>query len=176
MFKRALRAARFDSKLYQEIADDPVAFVQAVGIMVISALAFGLGIKAGDPLEQYANKSYVTILLWSFSYHAVAWALLGSLTYAVRRLRARQPVPLVATLNGIGFAHIPGVLYALLSLGSEYLMILTNMVVLAGMLVGLAVAFRQTTKAPTSLSFLMAVIGTILVVQVRNDLLVRIVL
>jgi hypothetical protein len=172
LFRRILRAARFDPKLYLEIADDPSAFVQAASIMFLSALAFGLGIKGGF----YPEETYSAILVWSFLYHIAGWVLLGGLTYLAKRLRSKETIPVLATFNGVGFAHVPGVLYLFLSFGSEFLALFTNVIVTLAMVVGLAMAFRQTSKVSRSVAFLMAVIGVILMIQVRQDLLVRIVL
>ncbi len=167
MFRQILRAARFDPKLYEEVANDPAAIIQAAAIVLLSTLAFGLGMRNG----LYFNKPYLTILGWSLLYHVVSWAALGLLMYVIRLRRTKEPISLVATFNGIGFAYLPGTLYVFMSLGGEFIPLLVNALALVGMTVGLTMAFRKTTDIAGGLAFLLAVAAVVMLVDMRQQLL-----
>ncbi|MBI4203238.1 MAG: hypothetical protein HY532_09030 [Chloroflexi bacterium] len=170
MLTRISRAIRFDPSLYREVAADPSAIVQAAVIMFFSALAWGFGFHEGlKSIEGYEGR-LEKIFLWSFANHVLVWVLLGVLLFIVRRLREKQGVSLLPGFTGIGFAHVPGVFYVFMMFGSEFFILLVNVLVILMLVASFIIAIRQTTRVPVSIAFPMGVIGVILVIRIRDNL------
>jgi hypothetical protein len=68
--QRMLRAATLDVSLYEEVETDPRATGQAVGVVVLSSLAAGIGLGARGGVSGIVIGTLTTLLGW------YAWAYL----------------------------------------------------------------------------------------------------
>jgi len=102
--RRMWRAARLEGALYEEVEADPAATRQALAVVLLSALATGVGAIGNSGLRGVALHVGADVALW------VAWAAL-TLWIGTRLL----PTPhtradLGQLLRTLGFATAPGAL------------------------------------------------------------------
>lgn len=101
--QRLVGAAALDAAIYEEVEADPAATVQAMGVVVLSSAAMGIGAQGlGFGPGAIALFGVVALVTWA------AWALL-IFELGVRYMPAREtrsdPYELLRTL---GFAATPG--------------------------------------------------------------------
>ena len=108
MLQWAIRAALFDSRVYAEIGDDPQSVLRALGIVLVAAIAFALGIRdlafegfEGSQAALFLVAMMTVFLSW------VAWAAIGYLVGT--RIMGGQAT-YRRMLRALGVAHGPGVL------------------------------------------------------------------
>jgi hypothetical protein len=99
-----LRAATLDVSLYEEVETDPRATGQAVGVVVLSSLAAGIGLGASGGVSGIVIGTLTTLLGW------YAWAYLiyffGSKFFPEQQTQATHGELLRTT----GFSSAPGLL------------------------------------------------------------------
>ncbi len=104
---RIVRAAKLDANLYEEVEADTGAFRQAMGVVLLSALAAGIG-SAGDAGAPGLIGGVIgTLIGW------YAWAFV---TYFIGTRLLPQPsteADLGQLLRTIGFASAPGLIRVL---------------------------------------------------------------
>jgi Yip1 domain len=104
MIDRMVRASRFDASLYEEVEPDIDATGQAALVVLIAALASGVGaLREGGPLG-------VAIAV---SGGLVGWVLWAAITFWIGRhlfATAATKVTPGQMLRTLGFSHSPGVL------------------------------------------------------------------
>jgi hypothetical protein len=132
---RMLRAAKLEAGLYEEVEHDPSAMGQAIGVVVLSSIAAGIGTAAAG-VGQGLILGIVTSL--------VSWFIWAGLIYVIgTRL---LPTPQTEAdygqlLRTIGFASSPGlirVLGIIPGLGG-----LVSLVAAVWMLLAMVIAVRQ---------------------------------
>lgn len=105
---RVLGASSLKANIYEEVEHDRTATVQAIVVVVLSALGTGLGARGfGAPLSALPAMVAVALLGW------VAWALL---TYQIGVTWLSQPQTRSdagEVMRTLGFASAPGVWRAL---------------------------------------------------------------
>jgi hypothetical protein len=102
-----IRAAKLDAQLYEEVEADKGAMGQAMGIVVLSALAAGIG--------NVANGGLVGILVMAFG-ALVSWYIWAFLTYFIGTrflAEAQTQADQGELLRTIGFAASPGIIRVL---------------------------------------------------------------
>ena len=102
---RMLRAAKLEVKLYEEVERDPSTQMQAVGVVVLSSLAFGIGTGAG--LGGLVVGTIAAVIGWYI------WAYL---TYFIGTRLLPEPQTQAdhgELLRTLGFANAPGVVSVL---------------------------------------------------------------
>lgn len=101
---RMLRAARLDVSLYEEVEADTGAIWQAMGVVVLSSLAAGIGLGAQDGARGIVLGTLIALLGW------YAWAyliyVLGSKLLPESQTRTNHG----ELLRTLGFASAPGLL------------------------------------------------------------------
>jgi hypothetical protein len=103
-FNRMLRAAKLEAGLYEEVEHDTSAMGQAIGVVVLSSIAAGIG-SAGAGVGQGLILGIVASL--------ISWFIWAGLTYVIgTRL---LPTPQTEAdygqlLRTIGFASSPGLI------------------------------------------------------------------
>jgi hypothetical protein len=106
MIDRMVRASQFNDSLYEEVERDVNATGQAAGVVLIAAVAAGIGsIRSGIGPALYA---VVAVF--------VGWILWAAITYWVGKTIFRTENTRVTPgemLRTLGFSHSPGVLNAL---------------------------------------------------------------
>jgi hypothetical protein len=131
---RALRAARLDAHLFEEVENDPRATVQAGGVVVLAAVAAGVGSGA---------RGFGEILLGTVA-ALVIWFVWAYLTYWIGTRLLPEPATRAnhaELLRTVGFASAPGVLRVLGVIGP--LRGLVFLVAGLWMLVATVIAVRQ---------------------------------
>jgi hypothetical protein len=102
---RMLGAARLEGATYEEVEQDRTATGQALGVVVLSAVATGLGLGAG--LRGLLVNTVASILLWAIWTALVYW--IGTRLLPEPDTRADWG----ELARTIGFAQAPGVLRVL---------------------------------------------------------------
>jgi hypothetical protein len=131
---RALRAARLDAKLFEEVENDSRATAQAAGVVVLAAIAAGVGSGARGVGE---------ILLGTVG-ALVSWFIWAYLAYWIGTRLFPEPTTQAnhaELLRTVGFASTPGVLRVLGVIGP--LRGLVFVVAALWMLVATVIAVRQ---------------------------------
>ena len=106
MIQRMIRAARFDSKLYEEVEADPNTMKQAMLVVVFSSMAAGIGTLSQGALGLFAGA--VGAL--------VGWFIWAFVTYFVGTRFLSTPATksnLGELLRTLGFASSPGLIRVL---------------------------------------------------------------
>jgi hypothetical protein len=103
---RALRAARLDAKLFEEVEADPHATAQAAGIVVLAAVAAGVGSGASGFGEFVVGTvaALVSWFVWAYLAYWIGTRLLPEPTTHASHAQL---------LRTVGFASAPGVLRVL---------------------------------------------------------------
>ena len=104
---RIVRAARLDVQLYEEVEADPTAMGQATGVVVLSALAAGIGNFAEGGLAGLVGGTLLALLAW------YVWAYL---TYFIGTRLLAEPQTKAdhgELLRTMGFASAPGLIRVL---------------------------------------------------------------
>lgn len=102
---RMLRAARLDVKLYEEVERDPATLSQAVGVVVLASVAFGIGTGAG-----------LGGLVLGTVFSLLGWYLWAYITYFIGTRLLPEPQTSAnhgELLRTIGFANAPGLIAVL---------------------------------------------------------------
>jgi hypothetical protein len=133
---RMIRAARLDASLYEEVEADRAALGQAIGVVVLSSLAAGIGMA-----RQFGGFGHVVGgLFWNL----VAWFVWALLVYFIgTRLLAtpKTEADLGQLLRAIGFSAAPGLIRVLGVIPG--LMAVVFGVAAVWMLIAMVVAVRQ---------------------------------
>lgn len=149
---RMIRAARLDASLYEEVEADPAAMGQAMTVVVLSAVAAGIGgIRHGG----------LSGLLIGLLVALVGWFLWVAIIYLVGTKLMPEPqtdADMGQLLRTIGFASSPGIIRVLGFV--PVLGWLIGLVAAIWMLVATVVAVRQALDyTSTGKAVLVCVIG-----------------
>ena len=133
--ERLIGAAKLDIKIYEEVEADKGAMNQAIGVVILSSLAAGLGVigKAG----------FVGLLIGAFM-ALIGWFVWAYLTYVIGTKILPEPqtkADLGELLRTIGFSSSPGLIRVLGIIPG--LSFLVYSVAAIWMLVAMVVAVRQ---------------------------------
>jgi hypothetical protein len=107
IWDRMFRAAKLDAQLYEEVEADRDATVQAMIVVVLAAVAAGLGSLGSGDVLGIVNGTIVALVSW------LVWALL---TYLIGTRLLPEPQTSAdygELLRTIGFASSPGVIRVL---------------------------------------------------------------
>lgn len=102
---RILRAAKLDIQLYEEVESDKNATLQALGVVILSSLAAGIG-TIGQ-VGGYEN------LLGGLFFSVIGWVILAGLTFWVGTRVFPEPqteADLGQLLRVVGFSSAPGII------------------------------------------------------------------
>jgi hypothetical protein len=107
IWDRMFRAAKLDARLYEEVEADTDATVQAMIVVVLAAVAAGIGSLGSGSATAIVTGTIVSLLGW------LVWAFL---TYFIGTRLLPEPQTSAdygELLRTIGFASAPGVIRAL---------------------------------------------------------------
>ncbi len=105
--ERMIRAAKLDVNLYEEVESDTTAMGQAMGVVVLSSLAAGIGsMTTGGPANFFlaAIGALIGWCIWAFLTHWIGTKLLPE---------AQTKADYGQLLRTIGFSSAPGMLRVL---------------------------------------------------------------
>jgi hypothetical protein len=103
---RALRAARLDAKLFEEVENDSRATAQAAGVVVLAAIAAGVGSGARGVGELLLG-TMAALVSWFVWAYLAYW--IGTRLFPEPTTRANHG----ELLRTVGFASAPGVVRVL---------------------------------------------------------------
>jgi len=145
--QRVIGALALDPAIYEEVEADPGATGQALGIVVLSSVAAGIGSRGlgGTTLTAIVFISIVSLLAWA------AWAVLMFEVGARLLPEAETHSDVGELLRTIGFASAPGLLRVLgvMSAATIPVFIVTSLWMLAAMIVAVrhALDYHSTGRA-----------------------------
>lgn len=140
---RMIRAARLDANLYEEVEADQQATGQAMGVVVISSLAAGMGGIATTGINGVVIGTLVAL---------IGWYLWAFITYQVGTKLLPEPQTKAdygELLRTIGFASSPGLLRILAIIPG--LATIVYFVCGIWMLVAMVIAVRQALDYQSTL-------------------------
>ena len=161
LVNRMIRAARLDTSLYEEVEHDQSATSQAMQVVLIVALASGIGsalwklftLNPIDAVTGLVGGILAAVLGW------LAWALV---TYIIGAKLLGGTATYGEMLRTLGFAQSPNVLLifsAIPLLGGLLRFVLLIWVLLAGL-----IAIRQALDVGTGKAIITAILGWIVMV------------
>ncbi|UCD80202.1 MAG: YIP1 family protein [Desulfobacterales bacterium] len=133
--QRMIRAAKLDVNLYEEVEADKNAMGQAMGVVILSSIAAGVGTIGTTGLKGLVLGTITALVAWFF------WAFL---TYFIGTRLLPEPQTKAdygELLRTIGFSSSPGLLRILGII--PMLAVIVNFVVGIWMLVAMVIAVRQ---------------------------------
>ena len=144
MFRLAIRAALLDGSVFDEVRDRQEAMFSALGIVLISAVAFGLGVwqvlqdpsQRGFDYDQNLSSIVAVSSVFTgwFVWSVFAWLLAGRLFGGSAGYRA--------TVRAIGICYAPLILWILIGVPAIY--DVAQIVGKLWVLVGAVVAIKHT--------------------------------
>jgi|SRR5687767_8126919 len=151
LVERAMAAARLDATAFEEVEADETATSQAATIVMVVALASGIGnIDAG------IVQAIVSIVM-----ALVGWILWSVITYFIGVTLFKGTATVGELLRTLGFAQAPGVLYILGII--PILGGLIGFVVAVWILIAGIIAIRQALDISTGQAIITAVIGWLVI-------------
>ena len=140
---RMIRAAKLDATLYEEVEADRSAFRQAMGVVVISSVAAGIG-----GLSTYGSAGLLTATATAL----VGWFIWAYLTYIIGTKVLPEPqteADYGQLLRTIGFSSAPGVIRILGII--PLLFGIVTVIANVWMLIAMVIAVRQALDYTSTL-------------------------
>jgi hypothetical protein len=147
LVERAMAAARLDASAFEEVEADETATSQAATIVMIAALASGIGHISGGVVQ--AVISVIAAL--------IGWILWSVITYFIGVTLFKGTATVGELLRTLGFAQAPGVLYVLAII--PILGALVSFAVAVWILIAGIIAIRQALDISTGKAVITAIIG-----------------
>lgn len=134
---RMIRAAKLDVSLYEEVEADTEAMGQAIGVVVLSSVAAGVG-----GITQGGFSGIVIGAIAAF----IGWYIWAGLTYLIGAKLVPEPqteANFGQLLRTIGFSSSPGLIRVVGAVPVPGLAMLVTLVASIWMLVSMVIAVRQ---------------------------------
>jgi len=106
-FKRVIRAMKLDPTLYEEVETDQGATAQALGVVLLSGLAAGIGSSGRGLAGGLIVLTIASVLAW------VAWAWITYVVGTKVLPGSRTEADVGQLLRTVGFSSAPGVIQIL---------------------------------------------------------------
>jgi hypothetical protein len=106
-FKRVLRAMKLEAALYEEVETDRGATAQALGVVMLSGIAAGLGSSGRGLAGGLIVLTIISVLAW------VAWAWITYVIGTKVLPGSRTEADVGQLLRTVGFSSAPGVIQIL---------------------------------------------------------------
>ncbi len=164
--ERMVRAAKLDVTLYEEVETDTAATGQALGVVVLSSVAAGIGAGAG-----------VRGLIFGTVAGLLGWAFWAWITYLIGTRWLREPSTQAdwsQLARTIGFAQAPGILrvVGIIPFLQGFVFLVTAIWTLVAVVIGVrqALDFTSTLRAVAVcfLGWLVQVVLTALVMALAG--------
>lgn len=157
--ERMIRAARLETSLYEEVEADTAATQQALWVVIIAALAEGIGVAIRAGMQGRGVGVLVAGLILGIIAAVVGWIVWSYVTYWIGTRLFRGVATPGEMLRTIGFAQSPRVLDILLFL--PVIGPIIRLVVAIWLLVAGIIAIRQALDLSTGQAIITAIIGWI---------------
>jgi len=156
--ERIIRAAKLDVSLYEEVEADTTALGQAMGVVILSSIAAGLGtITIGGP-------RVIIVVVFSTILALIGWYIWASITYFIGTKilpEAQTRADHGQLLRTIGFSSSPGLIRILCIIPG-----LSGIVLIVAsiwMLIAMVIAVRQALDYQSTLrAVVVCIIGWII--------------
>jgi len=156
--ERIIRAAKLDVSLYEEVEADTTALGQAMGVVILSSIAAGLGtITIGGP-------RVIIVVVFSTILALIGWYIWASITYFIGTKilpEAQTRADHGQLLRTIGFSSSPGLIRILCIIPG-----LSGIVLIVAsiwMLIAMVMAVRQALDYQSTLrAVVVCIIGWII--------------
>jgi hypothetical protein len=109
--ERIVRAAKLDRQLYEEVEVDPKALGQALGVVVLSSIAAGIG--SIHMTSEATERGFASAILLGAAGAIVGWFIWAYLTYLIGAKLLPEPQTQAnpgQLLRTIGFSSSPGIM------------------------------------------------------------------
>lgn len=140
---RMLRAAKLEADVYEEVEADKEAMRQAMGVVVLSSLAAGIGVLASQGVSGMLMGTLAALLSW------YVWALLTFFIGTKLLPGPQTRADMGELLRTIGFSSAPGLIRVLGII--PFLRGIVFLVAGIWMLVAMVVAVRQALDYDSTL-------------------------
>ena len=107
MLNRAIRAALLNGSLYRDLTDEPQEIFYALGIVVVSGLALGLGLQSQPPVTLQESPPWVTLLLSAYT-RLAGWFMWAGIVYIVGTKLLGGQAGFRQILRSLGMTFAPG--------------------------------------------------------------------
>lgn len=144
---RAIACARLDAGAFEEVEADETATPQAATVVLVAALASGIGNIGGG----------VTQAIVSIVAALIGWILWSVITYFIGVTLFKGTATVGELLRTLGFAQAPGVLYVVAII--PFLGTLISFAVAVWILIAGIIAIRQALDISTGKAVITAIIG-----------------
>ena len=141
--ERMLRAIKLDPSLYEEVEADPTAIYQAMGVVVLSGIAAGIG-----SIWTVGFKAIISITIAAI----IGWFIWAGLTYFIGVKFIPEPQTqsnIGELLRTIGFSSSPGIIRVLGIIPG--LTWITSFIGSIWMLIAMVIAVRQALDYKSTL-------------------------
>ena len=159
MLELAMRAALLDGSVYKDVVDREEAMFSALGVVLVAAVAFGLGMWSVLPddalpgLDLPRNLSLVVTICTTFT----SWFVWSILAWLLGRLVFAGHAGYRATLRAIGICYAPIAL--LLFIGTPFVAPVFLVMGSTWPLASVVVAIRHTHRIAWWQAVICAVVG-----------------
>lgn len=168
LIDRMTRAARLDSRLYEEVEADETALPQALLVVVIANICLGIGSALGVllvPGVVVSGLVFLWALLWWVFGGIIGWLIWSLIVYGIGVIIFKGPeteTDYGELLRTIGFSASPGVI-GILSL-IPFVGWLIRLGVWIWMLVAMVLAVRQALDFSTGRAIGTVIVGFLIMV------------
>lgn len=158
-----IRASMLDTSLYEEVEADQTQTNNALVVVVLAALATGIGAAIGNavaPPEGVAGQNVIVSLIVGVLGALAGWAIWTACVYWVGTALLGGTATWGEVLRTVGFANAPGVLLVL-----QFIPVVGGLIALiVGIwrIVTTVVAVRQSLDVGTGKAIIVSIIGAIL--------------
>ncbi len=157
----AIRAAVLDGTVYRGLTEAPEHMMRALGVVLIVALAFGIGVQNTLPVDG-GGPRWLAVLIPA-STTVIGWIVWSYTAFGVSMLLGAQASTRLLQ-RGIGLAHAPGVMLIFtglpLTLGlPEVVSFIYLFVTMAWMLLAAIVAVREIQGEGWAKAIIPAAVG-----------------
>jgi hypothetical protein len=156
MTDRMMRAARLEPQVYEEVEHDLSATGQALTVVVVAALAAGVGHALGQVLSGNSGAALGGFIAGLVS-ALLGWAIWSGLAFLIGTKLFGGVATYGELLRTIGFANSPGVLHIVNFV--PFLGGLVSLVVGVWILIATIIAMRQALDLDTTKAVMTAIVG-----------------